>query len=446
MINGFNALNRSLLSAVLLILPLLTCAAAKNAEDDGVLRFYLVRHGQTLSNIKAMTIGGGGNAELTAKGRYDASSLGLGLADIPFIAAYSSTLGRAFQTATLILRDRNMAVTQIDGLKDISWGAAEGGRIDDLTAQFGHSGNDFAFYFGHPGDVDFVSPVQAENMAVFSHRFESALRAIARQHRGESGNILVAAHSSMAFYLQKYRSEQPLSGLANTSVSVLEWRKGAFRLVDFNNTALLQSGYLKAAALAPLEMTIVVNSLTRLKQSGVMEGTSDSDFSAAGDRANQRLAEHLQKMAFIGVWSSELGRAVKTSQAVMLSHHQQVVQDKRLNELFLGPWEAEKIATLRTLSAAEPLFSPGKRINLVPAEQGERGEVAAARLDEVLSQIGYQYEHSQGRVAVFTHPLILDAFLSKRMPGYLPPPCEAACILTLTYKNEAFQVKEALTF
>jgi probable phosphoglycerate mutase len=98
-----------------------------NTEQTKTLRFYLVRHGQTYSNIKEMTIGGGGNAQLTPKGRYDASSLGLGLAEVEFIAGYSSTLGRAYETANQILRGRNMQVKQIDDLKDISWGDAEGG-------------------------------------------------------------------------------------------------------------------------------------------------------------------------------------------------------------------------------------------------------------------------------------------------------------------------------
>lgn len=81
-------------------------------------------------------------------------------------------------------------------------GDAEGGRIDDLTDKFGHSGNDFAFYFGAYNDPAFKSPVNAENMADFSARFEGALRQIATQHADQDGNILVTAHSSMAFYLQ----------------------------------------------------------------------------------------------------------------------------------------------------------------------------------------------------------------------------------------------------
>ncbi|WP_025118937.1 MULTISPECIES: histidine phosphatase family protein [unclassified Serratia (in: enterobacteria)] len=415
-----------------------------NAEQPKTLRFYLVRHGQTYSNIKEMTIGGGGNAQLTPKGRYDASSLGLGLAEVEFIAGYSSTLGRAYETANQILRGRNMPVKQIEDLKDISWGDAEGGRIDDLTAKFGHSGNDFAFYFGTYNDPAFKSPVNAENMSDFSARFENALRQIAAQHPNENGNILVTAHSSMAFYLQKYRANQPLAGLANTSVSVLELNKGKFHLIDFNNTDYLKSGYAREKALSPLEIILIVNPLTQLQQAGVMEGTTDSDFTAAGEKANQQLHQALKSTRFIAAYSSELGRGYKTAQRVMADHQIPIQQDNQLNEMFLGHWEAEKVATLKgdPSKAARDLFSANNLIHFVSPDEGESGENAAYRLDKCLSAIGQKYEFSQGKVIVFTHPLVLNAFFNKRLPDSSWQPSQSAQVVTLTYKNETFSVQQ----
>ena len=425
--------------------PISALAASVSKTDEAkVLRFYLVRHGQTYSNIKEMTIGGGGNAQLTQKGRYDASSLGLGLADVPFVAGYSSTLGRAYETANQILRGRNMQVTQIENLKDISWGDAEGGRIDDLTGKFGHSGNDFEFYFGKFNDPDFKSPVNAENMYQFSERFEGALKQIARQHQGKSGNILVTAHSSMAFYLQKYRGDKPLSGLSNTSVSVLELKDGKFSLVDFNNTEYLKSGYAKEKQLPPLDITLVINPMTILNKVGVMEGTSDSDFTAQGIKANQQLKSDLKNTHFIAAYSSELGRGYKTAEAVLTGHQQTLIKDKNLDEMFLGHWEAEKIETIKASDsqAAKDLFSADRVIHFLSPDDGENGDIAAFRLDSLLSKIGYQYEFSKGNVAVFTHPLIVKAFLNKRVPDYRLPESDALQVINLQYKNEAFSIKD----
>lgn len=415
--------------------------------DAGVLRFYLVRHGQTLSNIKEMTIGGGGNAQLTHKGRYDASSLGLGLGNVQFIAAYSSTLGRAYETANAILRSRPMPVTQIDALKDISWGEVEGGRIDDLTRRFGHSGNDFPFYFGTFDDPNFTSPVKAENMFDFSRRFEGALKEIAHQQQGKSGNILVTAHSSMAFYLQKYRADKPLAGLSNTSVSVLEFKNGQFSLRDFNNTQYLKDGYVKEQQRAPLEITLVINPMTVLQKAGVMEGTTDSDFTADGAAANQKLHKELENKAFIAAYSSELVRGYKSAEAVLAGHNVTLIKDKDLNEIFLGQWEAENVDTIKAgnTQAARDLFSDDRVNRFQSADGGEDGDIAAWRFDRLLSNIGWQHEFSKGEVAVFTHPLVVKAFLNRRIPDFKLPLSRKAQVIRLQYKNETFSVKEVKT-
>lgn len=412
--------------------------------QGNVLRFYLVRHGQTLSNIKEMTVGGGGNAQLTKKGRYDASSLGLGLSAIKFIAAYSSTQGRAFETANLVLRGRDLPVTQIENLKDISWGDVEGGRIHALTGKFGHSGDDFDFYFGRYDDPGFVSPVNAESTYKFSQRFESALLEIAQQHIHQSGNILVAAHSSMAFYLQKYRHNMPLSGLSNTSVSVLEFNNGNFRLVDFNNTRYLKQGYKIEKQISPLEIKVVINPLTIFNNAKVLEGTSDSDFTAAGILANQKIQKILSKDKFLTIYSSELGRAWKTALTALPDSKKLLVKTSNLNEIFLGDWEAQDIsvATQQHPDEIRKLLSGGSSLNFVSPNQGENGDIAAWRLNKALKKIGYQYEFSEGKVAVFTHPFAFNAFLNKYVTtppiinGYKTP-----LIVTIQFKNDEFKVK-----
>lgn len=437
------------LAVIMIVAPVtgFTAAAKEGQKAENkqskTLRFYLVRHGQTYSNIKEMTIGGGGNAQLTKKGRDDATCVGLGLADVNFIAGYSSTLGRAYETASYILKGRNMQVSQIANLKDISWGDAEGGRIDDLTGQFGHSGNDFLFYFGSYTDPDFKSPVNAENMHQFSARFDAALRDIAKNYPDQEGNILVVAHSSMAFYLQKYRADLPLTGLSNTSASVLELKDGEFRLVDFNNTDYLQQGCKKKEKMAPLEITVVINPMTVLNQAGVMEGRSDSDLTKAGIKASQTLAAELKKVNYVAAYSSTLSRAYNTADIVLANKGVTLTKDSNLDEMFLGYWEAEKVTTLKNNKAVQSndLFSADKVINFISSEGGESGVVAAYRLNSALAQIGNTYEFSNGKVIVFTHPIAMKAFLNQQVPGYKFNNSNELQVITLNYKDEAFSVK-----
>lgn len=416
--------------------------AVTDKKNDDALYFYLVRHGQTYSNIKEMTIGGGGNAQLTAKGRYDARSLGVGLKDVNFIAAYSSTLGRAYETADNILAGRDMSITQIADLKDISWGNAEGGRIEDLTNQYGHSGNDFEFYFGKYTDANFSSPVKTENMYDFSKRFDSALRSIAKKHQNESGNILVVAHSSMAFYLQKYRPELPLSGLSNTSVSVLEYKNGNFKLIDFNNTDYLNKGYELEKSLPALEIDVIINPKTILHNVGVMEGRTDSDLTKEGIAVSKKIAKQLSSSTFITAYSSTLGRARETNSIVLQNSNTPIIYDNNLNEIFLGRWEAEKINTIKSDKTAEAknLFSAKRVLNFKAPYGGENGDIAAYRLTTILQKMGLKYEFSQGKILVFTHPIIFRAFLNQMVPDYNLAVTKQAQIITLNYKNEKFSV------
>lgn len=417
------------------------------AESDA-LYFYLVRHGQTYSNTKGMTIGGGGNAQLTAKGRYDARSLGLGLKDIDFIAAYSSTLGRANETAKNILASRNLEVNQLADLKDISWGNAEGGRISDLTEKYGYSGDDFLFYFGDYTNDSFVSPVKTENMFDFSMRFDSALRSIASNHKNESGNILVVAHSSMAFYLQKYRPDQPLSGLSNTSVSVLKYENGKFELVDFNNTDYLKAGYELEKSLKPLEFKIIINPNTILHDVDVMEGTTDSDLNNIGISVSKDIAEKLKPSTFVAAYSSKLGRAIETNALVLKDRNIPVIYEDNFNEIFLGDWEAEKISTIKEDKTGESdnLFSSKNIIKFKSHHGGENGDIAAYRFSSSLKKIAMKNEFTEGKVLVFTHPIIFRAFLNQTIPDYNLALKNNAQIITLQYKNEIFSIVDVVDF
>lgn len=426
----------------------ITSTSALATSDSDALYFYLVRHGQTYSNIKEMTIGGGGNAQLTTKGRYDARSLGLGLEDVDFIAGYSSTLGRAHETASNILTGRNMDIIEIENLKDISWGNAEGGRIDDLTSQYGHSGNEFEYYFGNYKDKNFKSVVNTESMYDFSQRFESALLDIANRHKNETGNILAVGHSSMAFYLQKYRQDKPLSGLSNTAVSVLKYKDGQFTLIDFNNTDYLKSGYAKQEKLPPLEISIVINPMTILNDANVMEGTSDSDLSKSGVAAVNQLKQHINPTDYLAVYSSTLNRAKYTANHLFENSTLPIQINRNLDEIFLGLWEAEKISTLEKDPKGQftKLHSGKNVLSFESPVDGETGAIAAYRLESLLRDIGIKNEFHTGKIMVVTHPIIFSAFLNKVQPEHQFIPKKDLQLITLQYKNEKFSVKNIQSF
>ena len=209
----------------------------ENESKDVYL--YLVRHGQTESNVKEMLVGGGGNYDLTKKGIDDAVALGERLKETPFVAVYSSPLGRAHDTAGHILFSAEQDETEIqiiEGLRDIHWGDAEGYTAQEFVEKYKLS--EFPDAFGAADDATFVSPINAESKYAFCKRFEEALDNIVKENASTGGNVLVVAHSSMAFWLQQEFPELNLGDLENTTITILRYDGSIWELVMYNNQPL----------------------------------------------------------------------------------------------------------------------------------------------------------------------------------------------------------------
>lgn len=173
--------------------------SSKQAEQSTTLRFYLVRHGQTYTNIKEMSIASAGSAPLTEKGRSYAYYAGMGLAaqDVSFLAAYCSPLNRTYETAQFILAGLgvDMPITVEENVRDVNWGVMEAAYPEEYIETYGHENDDYLYFLGGANDADYVAVAEGtETTYEFNQRFEEGLRNIASQHQGESGNILVAAH------------------------------------------------------------------------------------------------------------------------------------------------------------------------------------------------------------------------------------------------------------
>ena len=95
------------------------------------MKIYFTRHGETIWN----TLGkmqGRQNSDLTEKGLSNAKKLGLALNTIDFDAVYCSPAGRAVQTATTIIGDRNIPLIKNDNLLEMNFGIWEGMTHDEV--------------------------------------------------------------------------------------------------------------------------------------------------------------------------------------------------------------------------------------------------------------------------------------------------------------------------
>lgn len=201
---------------------------------------YFIRHGQTDTNVSGLLVGTSGNPVLTETGEEMARELGVSLQNVSFDAAYSSPLQRAADTAALVLAGANQEETeiiQIDELKDIFWGDAEGMSVEEMEKSLGISSADEAF--GDIWDQDFISPIHAETRYDFCVRFEEGIEEIVEN--AEDGDIiLVVAHSSMDYYFEKYFPDVAGTGVDNCSVTIMQYDcGGAVELIDYNDVSYL---------------------------------------------------------------------------------------------------------------------------------------------------------------------------------------------------------------
>ena len=195
---------------------------------------YMVRHGRTYANEQGLLMGGDGNAELTPEAVDQAKAVGQALSDVSFDHAYTSTLGRTIDTASYLLegaKQDDVARQQIRDLDDISWGDAEGYTRQQFMEE--NNLDEFPDAFGDTDDADFVSPIHAETKYHFYQRFDKGMQQIIDDiNPGE--NVLVVAHSSMQFWLEKQFPELEGQEIANLSVTVIKVSHGKMELVEYN--------------------------------------------------------------------------------------------------------------------------------------------------------------------------------------------------------------------
>ena len=92
------------------------------------IRFYYVRHGETLFNKKGR-VSGVSDSPLTKTGIIQAKRAGAALHDIWFDRAFVSPAERCINTAAYVLEGKNVPVEIIDGLHEYDFGRLEGSRF-----------------------------------------------------------------------------------------------------------------------------------------------------------------------------------------------------------------------------------------------------------------------------------------------------------------------------
>lgn len=207
-------------------------------KNNHPITIFLIRHGQTESNVNGVLIGGDGDSPLTKAGQESVKKTGHALQNVCFSRSFSSPLGRATNTGEIILKENqktssNLKTILLSDLRDIRCGDVEGMSIKNATKQYGEM--TFNSMYGSIDQPDYLSPIHAENMYHFYHRFDKAMSTvIATSKPGE--NVLVTTHSSAGFWLAKKLNDTAYTSIDNASVTILQYQHGKWSVLDFNDT------------------------------------------------------------------------------------------------------------------------------------------------------------------------------------------------------------------
>jgi len=240
-----------------------TFAQKKNPHKDKTVTFYIARHGKTMLNTLDR-VQGWADTPLTPAGMKVAEYLGLGLKDISFKAAYSSDLGRARQTARIVLDTKgqnDMPITELPGVRETNFGSYEGDlnkkmwgdvsvylhykNLDDFMADFAKKPTLLHDMLSAVKELDTLG--MAENYQDVKARGQQAIREIAEKEATDGGgNILLVSHGmGIGIFLSdldSYGKKPDVAHMGNAAVCKVTYKDGKFTLESFGDMSYVEEG------------------------------------------------------------------------------------------------------------------------------------------------------------------------------------------------------------
>lgn len=233
--------------------------------NDNTVVLYITRHGKTILNTMDR-VQGWADTPLTPAGVEVAEFLGIGLKedDIRFKATYSSDLGRARQTARIVLDtkgQKDLPVTEVPQIRETNFGSYEGEYNTRMW-------NDAALYLHYKSYKDLMADMEkdpglmkdmvnsfkaletlgiGEDYNEVKARGQKAIREIAEKEAANGGgNILMVGHGmSIGIFLSDLDSsgKKPDAGhMGNAAVCKVIYKDGKFTLESFGDMSYVEKG------------------------------------------------------------------------------------------------------------------------------------------------------------------------------------------------------------
>ncbi len=185
--------------------------------ENNPLEIWLVRHGETIFNIKGL-VQGWSDSPLTNNGQLQTAHLGKKLKSrhLNFSSIYSSDLIRCLDTAEILRNNINphIEIHSDKRLREINTGDGEGDSIKTHLKQYPYSLN----IKKHPGTPN------GENWNDVFNRVIPAIKDIGECNLNNE-KVLVVSHSMVIAGLICYlQNNDELISIPNNSVTILEYK------------------------------------------------------------------------------------------------------------------------------------------------------------------------------------------------------------------------------
>ncbi len=154
------------------------------------MRLFFVRHGETDWNV-SRRIQGQVNIELNEFGRHLARETAKGLKEIPFDVCFTSPLGRAKETAEIILEGRNVPIVEADKITEMAFGEYEGGCCSQAGWNLPEG---FRKFFHDPAGYE--APKNGEDFYDMKRRTAEFLDDLLKDEELKDATILISTHGA----------------------------------------------------------------------------------------------------------------------------------------------------------------------------------------------------------------------------------------------------------
>jgi len=195
---------------------------------------YLVRHGQSIGNLKRLYLGHT-DLDLSELGHRQAKMTADHLRDVNFSAIYSSDLKRAYSTALPHAEMREMTIIPSEDLRELYLGDWEGRDVDELIRDEKEQ-----FVDGWQKNFGTFSLPNGEIVWEGGKRFAAEVERIAKNHVGQT--ILITAHAAVirVFWgiisgLKPEELAESLKFPGNASFSIAEYDGHAIIPIEYSN-------------------------------------------------------------------------------------------------------------------------------------------------------------------------------------------------------------------